>query len=248
MPIKIDIIKHKNEIDGKSTAGHAAVLAPNDVMVYIYPDIPTYDTNDVVLVYPSYDAIEVNQLFEIEYRDIKHLNTDPSTLDLPKGYHKTTLMTKMLKVKPEYRSDDLLSKSLPINRVIFIDSTWNQSKGIFKDDRIRHIPCVVLQNRISQFWRHQKGSPRWYLSTIEAVHQFLLEIHLNMWGVNSGYWGLKNCFSEQAVEKFRYTMNSCSDSYNGQYDNLLFFFKHMYHLIHEYYDHKTLYAYQRRLR
>lgn len=42
LPLKIDIIKHRKEIDGKSTAAHAAILSPDDVSVYTYPDIPDY--------------------------------------------------------------------------------------------------------------------------------------------------------------------------------------------------------------
>lgn len=33
--------------------------------------------------------------------------------------------------------------------------------------------------------------------------------------------------------------------YNGQYDNLLFFFQHMYQLIHSFYDASELKAYKR---
>lgn len=40
LPIKIDIIKHPREIDGKSTAVHAAIIAPEDVKIYTYPDFP----------------------------------------------------------------------------------------------------------------------------------------------------------------------------------------------------------------
>lgn len=43
LPLKIDIIKHPNEKDGKSTAIHAAILAPAYVSIYTYPDIPNYD-------------------------------------------------------------------------------------------------------------------------------------------------------------------------------------------------------------
>ena len=42
MPLKVDIIKHPNECDGKSTSAHAAVLAPDDVRVFTYPCIPDY--------------------------------------------------------------------------------------------------------------------------------------------------------------------------------------------------------------
>ena len=39
----MDIVKHAREVDGKSTAIHAAILAPDDVTVYTYPCIPDYD-------------------------------------------------------------------------------------------------------------------------------------------------------------------------------------------------------------
>ena len=46
--MKIDIIKHSREIDGKSTAAHAAVLAPEDVNIFTYPCIPDYGANEKV--------------------------------------------------------------------------------------------------------------------------------------------------------------------------------------------------------
>lgn len=239
MPVKVDIIKHRHEIDGKSTAAHAAILAPDDVHVYTYPDIPTYNGQREVLIYPSYDAMEIGSLFD----DTKSHSFGNE--QLPKGCHKTTLLTKARSnAMPKLGAN--CDKQLPIDRVVLIDSTWNQSKGIYKDERLKGLSCIVLQNRISQFWRHQKGSPRWYLSTIEAIHQFVLEVHLNMWGVHPEYKGLRSCLNDSIIEFFMKKPN-CDLGYNGQYDNLLFFFKHMYELIHEYYDHKTLYAYQRRL-
>lgn len=42
LPFKVDIIKHPRELDGKSTAVHAAILAPYDVTIYQFPDIPDY--------------------------------------------------------------------------------------------------------------------------------------------------------------------------------------------------------------
>lgn len=47
LPVKIDIIKHPNETDGKSTAIHAKILAPNDVTIYTYPCIPDFETDKV---------------------------------------------------------------------------------------------------------------------------------------------------------------------------------------------------------
>lgn len=170
--------------------------------------------------------------------------------EMTDGSNRCTLLKTFSNLNRDSIKSCQQHRELPISKAIFIDSTWNQSKGIYKDDRINHLPCVVLQNRVSQFWRHQKGSPRWYLATVEAVHQFLVEIHLNAWGVNSEYKGLKNCFSEMLNSDISgsagYNTNSIC-GYNGQYDNLLFFFQHMYTLIHTFYEHEQLQAYKRKL-
>jgi len=47
LPVKIDIIKHPNETDGKSTAVHARILAPADVTIYTYPCFPDYEKAQV---------------------------------------------------------------------------------------------------------------------------------------------------------------------------------------------------------
>lgn len=244
LPIKIDIIKHKHEIDGKSTSGHAAVLAPDDVKVYTYPHIPDYTKEKVVLVFPSSNAITIPDLLKHDdYQDLLNFKRQPLE-DIPEGYNRSTLLKK-INTNQEVKFE--IVDKLPIEKVVFIDSTWNQSKSIFKDPIINKIPCIVISNRISQFWRHQKGSPRWYLATIEAIHQFLIEVHLHKWGLDKDYKGIYNCFSENTFTNLENLYNLNENAYRGQYDNLLFFFKHMYGLIHTYYDHKDLYAYKRRM-
>lgn len=47
LPLKIDIIKHPKESDGKSTAIHAKILASRDVTIYTYPCIPDYEKDKV---------------------------------------------------------------------------------------------------------------------------------------------------------------------------------------------------------
>ena len=44
----VDIIKHPKELDGKSTAVHAALLAPDHVNIYTYPVFPNYATESKV--------------------------------------------------------------------------------------------------------------------------------------------------------------------------------------------------------
>lgn len=250
IPIKIDIIKHKKEIDGKSTAIHAAVLASeHKVKIYEYPDIPDYTKEDnVVLIFPSVESVTVAQLFE---RNVKLCKES-----YPKGYNVGTLMRRRVEevvenVEEQTPASVYTYDNLPIKKAVFIDSTWNQSRGIYKDERVKSLKPVVLQSRCSQFWRHQKGSPRWYLATIEAIHQFLLEVHVNAWGLNQHYRGLDNL---EICESFYKTVRMLEDDkdnvdaeapYNGQYDNLMYFFANMYDLIHRYYDHNELKSYRR---
>ncbi|XP_025419163.1 DTW domain-containing protein 1 [Sipha flava] len=186
LPFKIDIIKHRREIAGKSTAIHAALLAPDDVTIYIYPNLPKYTKdNKVILVYPRKTAVTL--------KDIYNSNK---------------------------KSEDNHTKNSNrfITHVLFIDSTWSQSKGILKDPILSGFPCVRLQTRLSQFWRHQKGTPRWYLSTIESIHQILIEY-------------------TEAEDQENKSLNN--------YDNMLFFFRFMYEKIHQLYEHDKLKAYRR---
>lgn len=246
MPVKIDIIKHKHEVDGKSTASHAALLAREDVTIYTYPNIPDYSNQEVVLIFPGQNAISVSQLVSVDgVEKLQNFTTQPLD-ELPEGYNRSTLMQKIPKTRRE-NGFVRQNGSLPITKAVFIDSTWHQCKSIYKDEKIKAIPCVVLQNRISQFWRHQKNSPRWYLATIEAIHQFVLEVHLHRWGLSPHYKGYQNCFTENGIAQIEGLYSDNVNAYSGQYDNLLFFFKHMYEVIHQYYQHDNLYAYKRRL-
>lgn len=188
-----------------------------------------------------------------------------NNFQLPKGHNQGTLLKRIAVEqcrtvdengsKNNDQDDKIKSYELPIKKAIFIDSTWNQSRSIYKDEKISSLRCVVLQNRLSQFWRHQKNSPRWYLATIEAIHQFLVELHINAWGIDETYAGFENLglnMSAICDKNKGNTMPTVADDgsminvpYNGQYDNLLFFFTHMYKLIHSYYDHNKLKAYKR---
>ncbi|XP_004924672.1 tRNA-uridine aminocarboxypropyltransferase 1 [Bombyx mori] len=239
LPIKVDIIKHKGEINGKSTAAHAAVLAPRDVTVYTYPDIPDYPTDGkVVLLFPGAEAKSVRDLFNQQQNQPSY--SEIMLSQLPVGYNVGTLMKKIVTRKDNHEIYHV--QELPINHVVIIDSTWNQCRGIYADKRIQKLPTIVLQNRPSQFWRHQKGSPRWYLSTIESLHQLVLELHLCAWGRSENYkFHLTDYYPVHNPDQ---NHPQC-DPYVGQYDNLLFFFVFMYSKLHELYKHEDLLAYKR---
>lgn len=50
LPLMVDIIKHPAEVDGKSTAVHARLLAPDHVTIHTYPDIPHFENKKKVIL------------------------------------------------------------------------------------------------------------------------------------------------------------------------------------------------------
>lgn len=253
LPIKIDIIKHKKEVDGKSTAVHAKILASEDVNIYTYPDIPDYSKEEkIFLLFPSSESITVSSLFNgISQYKMK---------EREKGLNVGTLMMEKLddiisdeekhKLVLEEDSSDYNWDNLPIKKAVLIDSTWNQCRGIYKDNRIRSIKSIIIQSRPTQFWRHQRNSPRFFLSTIEAIHQLLLEIHISAWGLNRNYLPILDDLELSMTfipegKIFDSQSHESHQPYNGQYDNLLYFFTFMYDLIHKCYDHSKLLSYKR---
>lgn len=130
------------------------------------------------MIFPTNNSIHVDGFFD---EHVRLENVDD--LPLPKGINRSTLLKHRLnEVSTNGDRSDASTQSrnhptytcdnLPIKRAVIIDSTWNQCKGIFNDSRLKQLRTVVLQNRLSQFWRHQKGSPRWFLSTLEGVCLF----------------------------------------------------------------------------
>ncbi|XP_069119815.1 tRNA-uridine aminocarboxypropyltransferase 1-like [Argopecten irradians] len=282
LPFKIDIIKHPSECDGKSTSGHARVIAPDDVTIYTYPCIPDYPNRDrVVLLFPGEESINMEALGEKfsngvckvteedkkgvskdstgEYSDMVYVSHEKVSLDVdqtsagilkdnssPSSDRKpqetsesaeslsqldadntTNKKRKLLSDNVDFKRSKLTCEDTkssevkpPFDTVIIIDSTWNQTKRISSDERLKGLTCVELKTRQSNFWRHQKDLPSTYLSTIEAIYYFLRDYH----------------------EVF---MNL--DQYDGRYDNLLFFFTFMYKKIRKMYDGgNKLRAYQQR--
>jgi len=95
-----------------------------------------------------------------------------------------------------------------VKRVVVIDSTWNQTRFFLRDDKVQKLPCVKLQGKKTYFWRYQRECDT-CLSTIEAIYYFYVE--------------------------YRAKMNG---SYDGIYDNLLYFYIYLYQLIQRYYKER----------
>ena len=107
--------------------------------------------------------------------------------------------------RTEFRSNKM---KLISDKIVFIDSTWNQCYKISQDPRIKDLPQVIINSRSTLFWRYQAGKPKEYLSTIEAIYYL--------------------CVDYQEI--------ILGEEHDGKFDNLLFFFKFMYEKIHELYQ------------
>lgn len=202
LPVKIDIIKHPNETDGKSTAIHAKILAPDDVTIYTYPCIPEYDKNKVVLVFPGPKAVTLQNMMQ-SLHDRLQDPFEPNRKRLKRDCPTHTEGNPQAGSPDE--GEDTEAKVLPLQKVVFIDSTWNQTNRISTDERLQDLLQVELKTRKTCFWRHQKGKPDTYLATIEAIFYFLKDYH------------------ELCLEKV----------YSGEYDNLLFFYSYLHSVINK---------------
>jgi DTW domain-containing protein YfiP len=102
-------------------------------------------------------------------------------------------------------------------RVVFVDSTWNQTARILNHPNVKYLRKIKIDDRETVFWRYQTGKSKKHLATIEAIYYFLVDFHVKV---------LKK-------------------SYNGEYDQLLFLYKFMYGKIHQLYDRSKLRSYNR---
>ncbi|XP_074656503.1 tRNA-uridine aminocarboxypropyltransferase 1-like [Tubulanus polymorphus] len=221
LPIKIDIIKHPKEVEGKSTAIHAAVLAPDDVNMYTYPSIPDYDFDKVVVIFPSEDAETLEQIVErLEQRSERQVPVEPEDEKTNKSNLADENDDDFKALKRPHASDsDCPSKRIklhprqaPFERVVFIDSTWYQSSKIFNDERLKRLRCIKMDEHNTKFWRSQKDPmPDSYLATIEAIYYFVREFH------------------DQFVAVAAETADGRELApYDHRYDDLLFYFEYFY--------------------
>ena len=116
--------------------------------------------------------------------------------------------------KPQTENSKCLKNNV---RIVFIDSTWNQTARILKHQNIKTLKKVKIDDRDTVFWRYQTGKSTKHLATIEAIYYFLVDFHTKV----------------------------LNQPYNSEYDQLLFLYKFMYGKIHKLYDRSKLRSYNR---
>lgn len=175
-PVKVIVIQHPKELKSKSTAIHAKILSPDDVMIYQYPEIPPeVNVDSSIILYPSVDALSMEEFILLEQEKPSSLLGDKNAAFESIG---------------------------GVKNIVFIDSTWKQSRSISRDPVLSKLKRLKLTSRKTLFWRYQQFGDD-FLATIEAIYYALVD-----------YIRCKN-----------------SGKYDGEVDNLLFFYVHYYQLI-----------------
>ena len=137
------------------------------------------------------------------------LGEDDSIQPFPEG----TLLVfpgKNSKTFSEFTDEELNS----FKTMVFIDSTWHQTKSMMRNKNLMALPMVKLENHTTAFWRYQDVSKN-SLATIEAVYYAYVDFHKEM--------------NKRGIYP---------NEYQGEYDNLLWHFSFTYKLIQEEYTEK----------
>jgi DTW domain-containing protein YfiP len=97
-----------------------------------------------------------------------------------------------------------------VKNFVVVDSTWQQSKQICRDERIQGFRKVVIPQHVSLFWRFQNNDPS-YLATIEAI-----------------YYSLRAVVTQRA-----------GGVYKGEVDDLLLYYINQYMLVQDTYSQEN---------
>ncbi|KAL7314743.1 hypothetical protein PS15m_006274 [Mucor circinelloides] len=63
LPVHLDVIKHHKELDGKSTAIHAKIIAQDDVDIHTWPKVPDFsDPDRTLLLFPGPNAKQLTDI------------------------------------------------------------------------------------------------------------------------------------------------------------------------------------------
>ncbi|CCW62037.1 unnamed protein product [Phytomonas sp. EM1] len=98
--------------------------------------------------------------------------------------------------------------------VVFVESTWQKSKSIAHDSRLKHFKRVRIKAQTSLFWRFQNNDPT-YLATVEAIYYTLREYVIQMNKNKTTKSGDSEVHDDETL-------------YAGEVDDILFYYINQY--------------------
>ncbi|PVU86194.1 hypothetical protein BB559_006617 [Furculomyces boomerangus] len=148
LPLHLHIFKHFQELDGKSTAIHAKIVADKSVTIHKYPSQEpiSLDPKKCLLLYPGPDA---KTMEELSIEGTLDNFTDIIVID---GTWKQARGMICSESRPEHmRKHSVLQKNLLLNA-----------------------QKLSIKPRKTKFWRYQNNGPS-HLATIEAIYFMFYE-------------------------------------------------------------------------
>lgn len=102
--------------------------------------------------------------------------------------------------------------------VVFVESTWQKSKGVANDKRVTAFKHVRIPSQTTLFWRFQNNDPT-HLATVEAIYFFLRTyVARKALLAQKGDKEPTKLSEEELLAKY----------YKGEVDDLLFYYIYQY--------------------
>lgn len=112
--------------------------------------------------------------------------------------------------------------------VVFIESTWQKSKGMARDPRVIKFKHIRIPAKTTLFWRFQNNDPS-HLATVEAIYYFLTTFIAHRNQIKDG--GL----SKGANDKAETVGDIVKKYYHGEIDDLLLYYIHQFICVQKHY-------------
>ncbi|VDM56997.1 unnamed protein product [Angiostrongylus costaricensis] len=155
LPCDVDVIKHPMEKNGKSSAIHCKILAPEQTRVR-----NNHHASDIWFTHIVFQIFDVPNVFGYNKEDKqKHDGSDVVVFASPSSVS----IEEFVKTKG------------PVKRFIVLDCTWYQVNTMLRIPQIQGLPYVSLTKYHTAFWRPQRNVGQNGLATIEAIYYALRE-------------------------------------------------------------------------
>lgn len=118
--------------------------------------------------------------------------------------------------------------------VVFVESTWQKSRGVVKDERVRGFKHVRIPSKITLFWRFQNHDPS-HLSTVEAIYYFLTTYIAHKTKIEA-------CKKSESEMKTEDIAELVKGYYSGEVDDLLLYYIYQYITVQQRYDNRGKYT------
>ena len=122
--------------------------------------------------------------------------------------------------------------------VVFVDATWQQSKGIARDERIKSFKQVRIRAQTSLFWRFQENDPS-YLATVEAIYYFLREFIVRkreLEATDAAAAAADSAAAAPTTATDAEQEDKVRKYYKGEVDDIILYYIHQYILVQESYQ------------